>query len=216
MAAVEKPKPELPKTERPLPVSWLILLGSTGWSTFQLWWWFFPGKDRTPSFELYGPLVKEGDWWRVLLTCFEHANPVHLVFNLSAVWTIGRVLEFAVGSFRFAVTSMVGALGSAAFILYFDFARPTVGVSGVILAWAGAMLPIATRYGRWAIGLWLAQVLVISFFPGISWAGHLGGFLVGLPCGWAMRGSPERFGYAAPALLLVPGVLVWLAGSGRI
>jgi rhomboid protease GluP len=107
----------------------------------------------------------------------------------------------------------VGAFGSAAFILLFDWNRPTVGVSGVILAWVGAMLPIATRYGRWALGLWLLQVLVISFIPFVSWSGHLGGFLFGLPCGWAMRGSPERFGYAAPGLLLASGMLVWLAGS---
>jgi rhomboid protease GluP len=216
LASSPKKQREFPPTERPLPVSWLILVGCVGWSAFQLYWWFTPGRDRAPSFELHGPLVREGDWWRVLLTCFEHANPLHLALNLSAVWTIGRVLEFGIGSFRFAVTSMVGAFGSAAFILFFDWDRHTVGVSGVILAWAGAMLPIATSYGRQALGLWLAQVVVISVFPGISWAGHLGGFLFGLPCGWVMRGPPERFGLAAPVLLLLSGVLVWLAGSGRI
>jgi rhomboid protease GluP len=196
-------------------VSGAILVGSVGWFAAQLWLVSSSGADRVPSLALYGPAVRDGDWWRVIATVFEHGSLIHLVFNMSAVWTLGRVLEAGVGPFRMLVTSLVGALGSALFVLLFNFEQRTVGASGVILSWGGAILPIATQYGRRSIGMWLAQVALLSFLPGISWAGHLGGFLFGVPCGWAMRGGPERFAWAAPVLLFLAGLLVLIAGSGR-
>src|SRR5436305_2022955 len=131
---------------------------------------------------LFGPKVLEGEWWRVLTCVFAHGSIMHIVFNLSAVWTLGRMLEAGIGTFRFLVTTLVGALGSAFAVLVVNFDQPTLGISGVILAWAGAMLPIVNQAGRRSLGTWLIQVVVISLLPGVSWAGHLGGFVFGVPC----------------------------------
>lgn len=216
-----EPPPEPPPHLRepappPAYVSWTLLLGSVGWYLAQLAL-AAQARGPAPSVSLYGPDVYAGEWWRVLLWVFEHGGPVHLLFNMSAVWTLGRVLEAGVGPFRFAVTTLVSALGAALFVLLFNFGQHTVGASGAILGWAGAILPIATRHGRREISTWLVQVALISLLPGVSWAGHLGGFLFGLPCGWAMRGrDPARFHTAAPILVFVSAVLVYLAGSGRL
>ena len=43
----------------------------------------------------------------------------------------------------------------------------------------------------------------ISLLPFVSWAGHLGGFVFGLPCGLALRAGPRTFPYLAPILLFV-------------
>lgn len=165
---------------------------------------------------LFGPLVQQGQWWRVATAVFAHGGVLHLVFNLSAVWTLGRMLESGIGTFRFLITTIVGTLGSAFAVLVVNFDRPTLGISGVILAWAGAMLPIVNQAGRRSLGTWLIQVLVISLLPGVSWAGHLGGFVFGVPCGWVMRKGPVTFRAAAPVLVFIAGLLVYLAGSGRI
>lgn len=211
---VEPGGPTPPLSAHPEPVTWVswgILVGSVGWFAAR----YLLLGQRSPVLVLDGAQVRGGDWWRVFLCVFEHGNLIHLAFNMSAVWTLGRVLEVGVGPFRMLITSVVGALGSALFVLLFNFDQPTVGASGVILAWGGAILPIATQHGRKSIGTWLAQVALISLLPGVSWAGHLGGFLFGLPCGWAMRGGPERFGYAAPVLIFTAGLLLYLVGSGR-
>ena len=84
----------------------------------------------------------------------------------------------------------------------------------MILAWAGALLPIATQSGRRQLGAWLLQVGIISLLPGVSGAGHVGGFLFGLPCGWAMRRPPAQFQVAAPILVFVAAVALYLAGRG--
>lgn len=160
---------------------------------------------------LYGPLVQRGEYWRMLSCAFEHGNLIHLFFNMSVVYTLGFMLERAIGSMRFLGLSLVTCLGSAAFALFFNFDTPTVGASGMILGWAGAMVPIATRQGRQELGLWLVQVLVISLLPGVSWAGHLGGFLFGLPCGLALRMGGPVYSRAIPLILFITAVVAMFA-----
>lgn len=189
--------------------------------------WFFVGasvlvfvlglRDRA-LFEagvLSGPPLTRGEWWRLGSWLLTHGGPLHLFFNLSAVWTLGRMLEFSIGTWRFLLASAVGALGSALFVLVFNFDGRTVGLSGVILSWLGVALPVANGAARRQLGVWLVQIVVVSLLPGVSWAGHLGGFLAGLPAGLALRKGRGAFSVAMPVLLFVFGVLVVLAGQGR-
>jgi rhomboid protease GluP len=163
---------------------------------------------------LYGPLVAQGQYYRLLLMAFEHGGVLHLAMNMSVVWTLGRPLERAVGSLRFAIVSLITALGASAVTLLLAFQSPTVGASGMILGWAGVMFVLATPEGRRGLGTWLVQIAVISLLPHVSWQGHLGGFLAGLPCGWSLRGGPRRFRLVAPVLLLAVVGLAWVASSG--
>jgi rhomboid protease GluP len=147
-----------------------------------------------------------------MLSCvFEHGSPLHLLFNMSVVYTLGFMLERAIGSWRFLGLCTVTAVGSSAFALIFNFEVPMVGASGMILGWAGAMLPIATDQGRKELGVWLIQVVVISLLPGVSWAGHLGGFLFGLPCGVALRLGGPVYNRALPLILFITGVVAMFA-----
>lgn len=160
---------------------------------------------------LYGPLVQQGEYWRMLSCIFAHGSPIHLLFNMSVVYTMGFMLERAIGSLRFLGLCAVTALGSSAFALFFNFEVPMVGASGMILGWAGAMLPIATEQGRKELGVWLIQVVVISLLPGVSWAGHLGGFLFGLPCGVALRLGGPVYNKALPLILFITAVVAVFA-----
>lgn len=162
---------------------------------------------------LYGPLVAEGQWWRTLSSVFVHGNFIHIFFNMSVVWSLGFHFERAVGSLRLLLISLITALGSTAAVLLFAFDQPTVGASGMILGWAGAMLMIANAQGRRMLQTWLIQIAIISALPffvpeiRISWQGHLGGFVFGLPCGVLLRDRKHFFPGSA-ALLAVSAVLV--------
>lgn len=152
---------------------------------------------------LYGPLVRAGQWGRVVGYLFEHGGPIHIFFNMSAVWSLGTVLERLIGNWRFLVISAITALGASAMVLYVNFGVPTVGASGMILGWAGAFLPILPRESRRSLLVQLLPVAVISALPGVSWAGHLGGFVMGIGCGFALRQGPKRFALLAPVLLFL-------------
>lgn len=163
---------------------------------------------------LYGPLVRSGEWWRIVSYALEHGSPLHILFNMSAVYTLGASLERGLGTWRFAVVSVVTAIGSAAFALFFSFKVPTVGASGMILGWAGALIVISTQTARRSLTMWLVQVAVISLLPGVSWQGHLGGFLFGLPCGLALRAGPRVFAVAGPILIAIAAAIaLYAAGS---
>ena len=171
--------------------------------------------------ELFGPKVTAGQWWRVLTMVFIHGSPdsvpmsvMHIGFNMWVVVTLGFVLERGIGSGRMLLISLITAIGASAFALHFSYDVQTVGASGMILGWAGAMLPIVHEEHRRSIGLWLVQIAIISLVGRevISWAGHLGGFLFGLPCGLALR-TGRRFWLIAPLVLAAAIALAYAAGT---
>lgn len=160
---------------------------------------------------LYGPRVREGEVWRVLGCVFAHGGPLHIGFNMWALWSLGAPLERAIGSGRFLWLCLISALGASAFSLLFNFNVATVGASGMILGYGGTMLVTLKREFRRGLVFWLAQVALFSLIPGVSWAGHLGGFLFGVPVGFALRFGPRVFARAMPLLLAIAAGVVFIA-----
>ncbi len=219
------PGPERPEEPPPPPVRqpWppvcaVVIIGSVALYVLDV---FLSGRPnellwgaRGPLYQwtaLFGPYVQAGELWRVLSTVFMHGGLIHLGFNMSVVYSLGMPLERGIGSGRFLLISLVAALGASTFALLFNFGVPTVGASGMILGWGGAMLLITTREFRRSIVMWLVQVAIISLLPMVSWAGHLGGFLFGLPMGIALRSGPRVFARAAPLLLAIALAVVYIA-----
>jgi membrane associated rhomboid family serine protease len=156
---------------------------------------------------LYGPSVEAGQWYRLVSTVFMHGNLLHLFMNMSAVYTLGVQLERAVGSLRLLYVSAASALGAGAFVLLFGFGMPTVGASGVLCGYLGAMLPIATRAGRRWIWTTVLQIAVISLLPMVSWQGHLGGFAFGIAAGLLLK---------LPRGLFLPLSVALLSGAAAV
>jgi membrane associated rhomboid family serine protease len=143
-----------------------------------------PGGRLFTKMLLFGPLVKQGDWWRLITAAFLHANLIHLGFNMLALWVIGAPVEHFLGRARFlGLYFAAGLAGSAGALLQAPYA-PTVGASGAIFGILGAMLILEYQAtGRFA-GQAMTMIvinLVFSFsFSGISWGGHVGGLIGGI------------------------------------
>lgn len=143
---------------------------------------------------LTGIGVANGEWWRVGTAAFLHANPLHILFNMYALWLLGRVLESYIGTARFlAIYVVAGISGSAGALLMTSAYTPTVGASGAIFGLMGALL-LLERRGVPLIGPILPVLainLVITLaIPGISIGGHVGGVVGGVLAALAL----ERFG----------------------
>jgi membrane associated rhomboid family serine protease len=161
---------------------------------------------------LFGPLVADGDWWRLFTAAFLHYGPIHLAFNMLALWIFGSALEQVLGRGRFILLYVVSGLAGSAGALLFSPNAVTVGASGAIFGLMGAALVLERQrtyvFGGGALGLIVVNLVFTFAIPGISIGGHLGG-LVGGALGML---ALSRFGrghaiYGRPGLLGVLGLI---------
>jgi membrane associated rhomboid family serine protease len=132
---------------------------------------------------LYGPLVADGDWHRLLTAAFLHYGPIHLGMNMLALWWIGRPLELALGPLRYSLLYVVSGLAGSAGALIANPGAVTVGASGAIFGILGAAI-VLERQQTYVLGGSAITLLVVNLaftfaVPGISIGGHLGGLAGG-------------------------------------
>ena len=160
--------------------------------------------------------VAGGQWWRLIVSGFLHIGPLHLVFNMVALYIIGRDVEAILGRARFAAVygaSLFG--GSAAVMLFGDPATLVGGASGAVFGLMGALAVLLVRMRRSpgpAIGIIAVNVVLSVVLPGISILAHLGGLAVGALVTAVFVSGPGRsrppVAVAAVAAVVVGLVLV--------
>jgi membrane associated rhomboid family serine protease len=171
----------------------------------------FAGLDQRPVD------VAAGEWWRPLTAAFLHIGPLHLVLNMLAVLVFGSELERQLGRWRFLALYLLSALGGAAAIqLYGEPFRPVAGASTAIYGLLGALgvLMIVRRQDLRGLLTLLAINVFISFLPGFSLLGHLGGLLAGAVTAGILVATRRRpsLQIAALAVFGVLLMIVTLAG----
>jgi membrane associated rhomboid family serine protease len=123
-----------------------------------------------------------GDWWRPVTAAFLHIGPVHLVLNMLALLVFGSELERQLGRWRYLALYLISVLGGATAIqLFGDPGIPVAGAStGVygLLGGLGVLMLVNRQDVRGLLTL-LAINVFISFLPGLSLLGHLGGLVAG-------------------------------------
>ncbi len=157
--------------------------------------------------------VANGEWWRLVTSGFIHFGIIHIGFNMFALWQLGRVLEPALGRWRYIGLYGVSLLGGGFGALLFQPFGYTGGASGAVFGLAGAATVALRQRGVPFNNTWgpmLLINLVISFsIPGISIGGHLGGLVFGGVAG-AVLMHPKRRGKDSRqdiVLLLAMGAL---------
>jgi membrane associated rhomboid family serine protease len=126
--------------------------------------------------------VDAGEWWRAATAAFTHTSPLHLGLNMLALLLFGSELERQLGRARYLTVYLVSALGGAvALQLFGAYFQGAVGASAAIYGLLGAFGVVLVKQRQDLRGLLtlLAINLAVSFLPGISLLGHLGGLVVG-------------------------------------
>ncbi|WOL03647.1 rhomboid protein [Canna indica] len=154
--------------------------------------------------------AREGQYWRIITSAFSHISVVHLVFNMSAIWSLGVVeqlgqlglgVEFYL-HYTLVLVVLSGVLVLAAYHVLVQkfkldyFRRVTaVGYSCVAFGW---MTILAVKQPSSKLNLFGVLSLPISFapfesliftsiiVPQASFIGHLSGIIVGYLIGWGL------------------------------
>jgi membrane associated rhomboid family serine protease len=149
--------------------------------------------------------VAYGQWWRLITSGFLHVNLLHIAFNMYFLYLLGRILEPALGSAKFALLYFVSLLAGSLGALIVTPHGLTVGASGAIFGLMGAVLLEARARQIPELQSWITWLIVLNLgfsfvFPDISWGGHVGGLIGGALCTLMLQYGDRR---RQPALALM-------------
>jgi rhomboid protease GluP len=170
-----------------------------------------------------GPDLIEGEWWRLLSSCFVHVGAFHLLLNMLALAMMGPLAELLWGRGRLLLIYVVSGLAGSSLAMALRPDSLLAGASGAIwgiqmslFAW---LFAFRTRLPPELASDWFRRLTVVfvvnagaSFLPNVSWEGHLGGgaagFLVAGLLNAARFGDRPRRASAWLLIALMPVMCV--------
>ncbi|MDR0845954.1 MAG: rhomboid family intramembrane serine protease [Lactobacillales bacterium] len=166
-----------------------------------------------PAFEMSGVhlavqselVFQAGQWWRLFTAMFGHFGLVHIALNCVTIYFFGRQIENLYGHARFTIIYLVsGIVGNAAALGFSAPGTWSAGASTSVFGLFGAMIvlyryfrdnPQIRQMSRQLMSLVIMNIVIDLMIPGISLAGHIGGFIGGILVGAALaiKGHEHRY-----------------------
>lgn len=141
------------------------------------------------SLATYGPLIRMGEYYRLLTGTILHGSLIHLLINCYSLYVVGSQMESFLGKFKFLFIYICSAIsGSLMSIMFAGNNAYSVGASGAIFGLLGSMLYFGYHYRVYLgnvmksqiIPLILANLAIGFMFQGIDNAAHIGGLIGGI------------------------------------
>ena len=161
-------------------VSLTAMLSAEGQKVYDLLWFTKPG-------------IAAGEYWRLWTVTLVHDpyDPLHLIFNMYALYIAGTIVERWYGPLRFLAFYLACAAAGSTSSLVFGGDGPSVGASGAIMGLFGVLLaagrihhPVDRQSRAMANQLILIVVITLAFGflsgGAIDNAAHVGGLAAGL------------------------------------
>ncbi|MBI4167190.1 MAG: rhomboid family intramembrane serine protease [Acidobacteria bacterium] len=215
------PLPPPPVRHRWPPVATLVIL-AVNVLLYMMMEWAGGSKDVNVLLDFgasYGPFIRRGEYWRLIMPMFLHIGMIHLLMNSLALFLLGRILESVYGYGRFAVLYVVSGMGSS-FLSMTISQGPAAGASGSIMGTAGAMLAIGFLHRgavpwrlRRAFGVGILPLILINLalgysIPGIDNWGHIGGLFMGMLVSGLMAPPGLDWSDASPLVQTKPSQMM--------
>jgi len=146
----------------------------------------------------YEKFLLQGEYWRMFSSSFSHVSPIHLLFNMSSLWSC-RWIEVHFGLNFYLKYSFLLILGSVivelalyhVFIFYFHresyIHSISLGYSGVIFGWMTVLSQFTVGNDFSIFGLPIplnlapfgSLIFTSIIIPRASFIGHFSGILIG-------------------------------------
>lgn len=140
-------------------------------------------------FALLPSAVKSGQVYRILTGALMHGGLEHIAANLFSFVNIGSYCEINTDKRSYSAAIFLSMLMSGLSVTMFSSGY-TVGFSGVVFGILGYFAVLLYKDdGQWdrsdiyLVGRMIVPNIIVSFMPGVSLAGHAGGFLGGIIAG---------------------------------
>lgn len=152
----------------------------------------------------FTPLIREGQYWRLLTNIFLHAGYLHILFNMYGLFNLGSVLERLYGPTRFLFLYLCSGIAGSV-ISWLATQSLSVGASGAVFGVAGVMVvygfkhkstipqEMTSSFGKGALPF-IALNLYLGFsHPQIDNYAHIGGLLAGMLLSALMNPAEDPF-----------------------
>ena len=144
-----------------------------------------------------GDSLARGEWWRLFAANFVHIGAAHLLLNVYCLGMLGGLAENLWGRKRFIALYLASGLSGTCLAMML---KPGSAVAGA----SGATWGVMTSLGVWiflyrqhfdagiiadfARRTMVAVLLngIVSFWPRVSWEGHMGGAIGGVVMAFAL------------------------------
>lgn len=147
----------------------------------------------------FGPLTKDGQWWRLLACTFLHFGLIHLAMNMWVLWGAGGLVERLYGNASFLAIYLFAGLSGSFASLYWNADKVvSAGASGAVFGVYGALAAFVLRepgsvpksvLKSLTVSTLAFVVYSIAFgavVSGIDNAAHAGGLAGGLVAGFLL------------------------------
>ena len=163
--------------------------------------------------------VKAGEYYRLFTSMFLHADIIHLIMNMYALYVVGKEVETYLGKEKMLFIYLMSGLSGS--LLSCMGLHSSVGASGAIFGLFGALLYFGYYYRLYFGNVLIREILpvilinlVIGFtIPGINNAAHLGGLFGGIFATMGVGVSGKKTGNRLSGLIVTIiyfGVLIYL------
>lgn len=139
-------------------------------------------------------LQQTNEWYRLFTVALVHDQsntlPLHLAFNMLALYQLGNQIEHLIGRSKFLIIFFFSLLTGSLLSSYLaPINAVSVGASGAVFGLFGAIAVIGRRIGANINGV--IGIVAINFalgftIGGVDWRAHLGGLIGGAAISTAM------------------------------
>ncbi|MBU3700175.1 MAG: rhomboid family intramembrane serine protease [Candidatus Kapabacteria bacterium] len=178
-------------------------------------------------FSVNDVLGERTEWWRIATCSLVHADYMHLAFNMFSLFMFGRWFEHIIGSWRFGLLYLLGAVAGSFASLIVHRNAPSyraVGASGAVCAVIAAStvlmpdLPMMFLFLPIPLPAWIMGSLFVFYSTYVSGKGydsigheaHLGGTFSGIGMMIAFYPALALENYYAIAAMLAAGAAAWM------
>ncbi|MCH2224969.1 MAG: rhomboid family intramembrane serine protease [Crocinitomicaceae bacterium] len=140
-------------------------------------------------------LTANGEWWRLITSCFVHIGFFHLLMNMYFLLYIGTYLEPILGRWKFTMVYLLTGILASLTSICWDGVNVSAGASGAIFGIFGLFIALLTtnlipKHTRLPLLKNLGFILIINLIFGISAgvdnAAHIGGLISGILIGYSL------------------------------
>lgn len=177
------------KNRKPILTYFLIIINLI---IFTLMYVYGNGSEDLDTLIKFGanyiPLVKSGEYYRIITSAFLHIGAMHLIFNMYALYVAGSQIEYIYGKVKYIFIYLVSAIMGSLFTIALSGDNVVAaGASGAIFGLFGSLLYFGYNYRGYMGNALISQILpvvVLNLFigfsnPNIGNAAHIGGLIGG-------------------------------------